>query len=126
MDIPAVNNNLDVFLSESQRKQKTLENFQSVLEKAQQNQSAGDAKRNEEIREACEEFESYFLQMMFREMRKTSFSEGGLFEKSHAEQIFTDMLDEEVSKQSAKHGGIGIAEMMYKQMTQYNTLTSPI
>jgi len=69
-----------------------------------------------ELKKACEGFESYFLQIMFREMRKPSLHVGDMFEKSNAEEIFEDMLFEEYSKLSAARGGIGLADMMYKQM----------
>jgi len=70
-----------------------------------------------ELKKACEGFESYFLQIMFREMRKSSLHVGDMFEKSNAEEIFEDMLFEEYSKISASRGGIGLADMMYKQLT---------
>lgn len=88
------------------------ENLQNKLDSAAKN---GD---EAELRKACTEFESYFLQMMYKEMRKTVHSEGGLFPKSQAEQIFQDMLDEENCKKVAESGnGLGLAEMLYKQLS---------
>ena len=71
-----------------------------------------------QLRKACEGFESYFLQILFREMRKTSLNAGGLFEKSNAEEIFEDMLYEEYSKTAARKGGIGLADMMTRQLSK--------
>lgn len=88
----------------------SAESFESVLQTAQR---SGD---NEEIMKACKEVEAYFLNVMFREMRKTVPS-GGFIKKSQAEEIFQDMLDEQVSKNAAESGGIGLAQAMYKQMT---------
>ena len=84
--------------------------FQAALENA--------AKQKDEIRlkKACEDFESYFLQIMFREMRGTSLRDGSLFAKSNAEEIFEDMLYEEYSKIAASNGGIGLADMMRRQL----------
>jgi flagellar protein FlgJ len=60
---------------------------------------------------ACRDFESLFLAHMLKEMRatipKTGFLNGG-----HAEDIFTSMLDGEVSKELAHKGGIGLAEKL--------------
>jgi flagellar protein FlgJ len=115
MEIPGLyNSELQNFVNESQRKQASFEGFQATLERAFER---GDAEAAE-LREACEAFESYFLQILFREMRKTTFAdEGGFFAKSYAEKIFIDMLDEEISKNMAKSGGIGLAEQMLRQMT---------
>lgn len=103
-----------MFLSETQRKENVAGDFQAALEKALAKKDEND---EQELREACEAFESYFLQIMFREMRKTTFNEDGIFAKSYAEKIFTDMLDEEISKSLARTGGIGLAEQMLRQMT---------
>ena len=94
------------------KEQAAGEGFKAALDAA--------AARNDEtrLRTACEGFESYFLQTMFREMRKTSLNAGGLFAKSGAEEIFEDMLDEERAKAAAKRGGIGLADMVCKQLSK--------
>ncbi|MDR1703188.1 MAG: rod-binding protein [Clostridiales bacterium] len=82
---------------------------------------AAQDKSDAELMEACRSFESYFIQMMFKELRKTSLAdESGPFAKSGPELIFQDMLDEQVSIQAANGGGIGIAAFMYKQMKRNN------
>ncbi len=69
------------------------------------------------LREACEGFEAMFLSMMYKQMRATV-PEGGLFgKKSNALEIFEDMRDAEMMNAAAKSGGIGIADMMYQQLT---------
>jgi len=70
------------------------------------------------IRNAAETFESYFIQIMLREMRRTIPDDGGLIPKSQAERIFTEMLDEEKSKEMARAGGIGLADVIVRQMTR--------
>ena len=40
--------------------------------------------------------------------------------KSNAEKLFQEMLDQEVSKTAANQGGIGLADMMYKQLERQN------
>ena len=69
------------------------------------------------LREACEGFEAMFLSMMYKQMRATV-PEGGLFgKKSNAMNIFEDMRDTELMNAAAKSGGIGLADMMYKQLS---------
>ena len=92
------------------REQAASQTFQAALESAvRQNDTV-------RVRKACEGFESYFLQTMFREMRKTSLNDGGIFAKSSAEAIFEDMLYEEYAKAAAAKGGVGLADMMYRQL----------
>ncbi len=69
------------------------------------------------LREACEGFEAMFLSMMYKQMRATV-PENDLFgKKSNAIEIFEDMRDTELMNVAAKRGGIGIADMMYQQLT---------
>jgi len=79
---------------------------------------AGSAEERAAIQEAAEAFESYFIQMMLREMRNTLSDEDGLIPKSRAEQIFTEMLDEEWAKEAARGRGIGLAQVIVQQMTR--------
>ena len=69
------------------------------------------------LREACEGFDAMFLSMMYKQMRATVPESGLLGKKSNALEIFEDMRDTELMNTAAKSGGIGIADMMYKQLT---------
>jgi Rod binding domain-containing protein len=74
------------------------------------------AGRNEsEMRNACTEMESLFIQHLLKEMRatiqKTGFISGG-----QAEEIYTSMLDAEVAAQISTRGGIGLADMLLQQL----------
>ncbi|MFI3230175.1 MAG: rod-binding protein [bacterium] len=87
------------------------ESFQNIL------QNAVDTGSEEEIKEACYEFEAYFLNLMLSTMRNTINYDDGIFARSDAEETFQDMLDEEVTKNLASSGGVGLADMMYNQLT---------
>jgi flagellar protein FlgJ len=115
MNIPAINSPC-INSGQIYKDRAADEGFQAALEAAEQ--------QNDEIglKKACEGFESYFLQMMFREMRKTGLRAGSIFAKSNAEEIFEDMLYEEYSKTAASRGGIGLADMMYRQMSKKGPL----
>ncbi len=115
MDVNSIANSaLQTYMTNSQRQSAEIDGFQAALENAMKE---GETVDKGEVLEACRAFESYFIQTIFREMRKTSLDNGGFIGKSNAENIFTDMLDEEVSKQASAAGGIGLADMMYKQLT---------
>ena len=102
------------------RSESALVQFNDILERAMSNNEDRVSLEREQIRHAAEMFEAYFLQIMFREMRSTVFNEGGLFPKSQAERIFTDMLDEEMANQAAAStNSFGLADMIYAQMTRH-------
>ena len=111
MEINSIgNSNIQDIIATHRNQNVEVERFQSMF---------NEATTRAEVRQAAEMFESYFLQLMFREMRKSDFGERGFLPKSNAEKIFTDMLDEEMAKQASTTGnGMGLADMIYKQMTR--------
>ncbi|MGD9366633.1 MAG: rod-binding protein [Desulfobacteraceae bacterium] len=70
----------------------------------------------EQLKNACSEFESLFVNYMMQQMRQTV-PENGLFSKSQAEKIYTGMMDGEIAR-SVSHGrGLGLAKIMCAQMS---------
>lgn len=84
--------------------------FENVLSREEQNVN------DEEVMKACKEFETYFLQTMFKEMRKTVNKDESFIKVSQAEKMFQEELDNEYAKSMGEAGGVGLADMMYKQM----------
>ncbi len=76
---------------------------------------------DDELMDACKEFESYLLEQVFKEMTKTvSFVEKGTPNASLVE-YFGDNVIQEISKQSTETQGLGIAQQLYEQMKRnYN------
>lgn len=83
--------------------------FEDALKKA------ADSGDDAGLKKASQELESVFLNMMLSTMRKT-IPEGGFVEKSQAAKTFESMLDEEYAKSLSKSGGIGLAEVIQKQL----------
>jgi len=82
-------------------------------------QIESDGSDEKQLMDACKTFEGYFLQMMYKSMRNTIDTSGSVIPQSNAEKIFQDMLDEEYSKKAAGGGnGIGLAQMLYKQLSR--------
>ena len=71
---------------------------------------------DKKLREACQGFEAMFLNMMYREMRHTV-PENTLFGNSNADKIWQDMLDTEMVNNMASAGGVGLADVIYRQLT---------
>ncbi|MGE5454230.1 MAG: rod-binding protein [Methylocystaceae bacterium] len=88
--------------------------FNQVLDKTRQ------AQDDKQLKAACQEMESVFLYQVMSTMRSTV-PPNPLLGRSQAEDIFQGMLDQEVTKNAAKTGSIGLAEMLYGQLKQ--TLT---
>ncbi len=86
--------------------------FEVLMEKAKNGEQ-----EDEVLKEACKEFESYFLQTVMKEMRKTIPENDQFIKKGQGEKIFTDMLDEQYAKMSADQETVGLANMLYKQMS---------
>ncbi len=66
--------------------------------------------------DASVEFESVFVKMMLKEMKKNVQKEK-LIDGGYAEEIFEDMLYDEYSKNISKNESLGLAEEIYKQMS---------
>lgn len=91
------------------------EGFAAELDKAQKN-TMDDPAYQKKLKDACRGFESMFMQMMWKEMRGTV-PENALFGQSQGEKIFKDMLNTEMVDRMSEAGGVGLADMMYKQLT---------
>lgn len=70
----------------------------------------------EQLKNACSEFESLFVNYMMQQMRQTV-PENGLFSKSQAEKIYTGMMDGEIARSVSQGRGLGLAKIMYAQMS---------
>jgi len=75
--------------------------------------AAGEGRQG--LREAASEFESLFINQMLKSMRET-ITKSELFHGGNAEDIYTSMLDSELSKNMASSGGIGLADMLLRQL----------
>lgn len=69
------------------------------------------------LKRAAEEFESLFINMLFKTMRQANevFGKDNMFE-SQESTFFREMLDNQWSVEMARGGGIGLADMMMRQL----------
>ena len=75
-----------------------------------------EADKEKKLREACEGFESIFIQKMWQEMRNTLPKTNML--QGREEQFWQSMYDQELAKSMTTAGGIGLADMMYAQLSR--------
>lgn len=84
-----------------------------------------DFKQDEKgLRDACAEFESLFIYQIVKQMRRTILK-SGLNDGGKGEEIFTSMMDEELSKQIASRQGLGLKDVLIEQLTGTREKTLP-
>ncbi|MEN8179482.1 MAG: flagellar assembly peptidoglycan hydrolase FlgJ [Pseudomonadota bacterium] len=71
----------------------------------------------------AKQFESLFVQMMVKQMRQASFG-GGLLD-SDKTRFYQDMYDKQLSLHLSESGGIGIGEMLSKQLAKEQQSEQP-
>ena len=75
---------------------------------------AGD-KDDPRLHAACAEMESLFLSHLLKEMRATV-DKSGFISGGQGEEIFTSLLDVEISKKMSAAGGIGLSAILLEQL----------
>ncbi|MDH5721228.1 MAG: rod-binding protein [Spirochaetia bacterium] len=93
--------------------------------RSQKKDILNEIKQNPEKRElysAAEQFESYFIEKVFREMKK-NVPKNSLINGGYAEEIFDEMLLTERIREMAHAQEFGLAEMIYDQMNNFSNST---
>ncbi|MGD8764178.1 MAG: rod-binding protein [Desulfobacteraceae bacterium] len=67
------------------------------------------------LKATCQQLESIFLSFLLKEMRAT-INRSGFISGGTAEDIFTSMMDAEMTKAVATRGGIGLTELLMQQL----------
>lgn len=81
-------------------------------------QLRGSTDKDEALKKVAQQFESMFINMMLKNMRSANavFEEGSLFNSKESE-FYRDMHDQQLSLTLAHQNGFGIAEALYRQMS---------
>lgn len=112
MDISSIN--LGSTLTSQLQLQKVQgegKDFEAVLSEAVEN------KDDKALKEACKEIEQYMLSSIFKQMKASTQVGERLIEKGDYEEMFEDYLVDEQCKTMCEAGGVGLADMMYKQLS---------
>lgn len=76
-------------------------------------------RRDKELKKVCQDFEAVFIGQLLKNMRKTAVK-ADLFGSQKEEEMFRDMMDDEIAKTASRTNSIGIAEMLYNQLRGEN------
>mgnify|MGYP003600685990 FL=1 len=71
--------------------------------------------KDKKLRDACQGFEAMFMNLMYTQMRETV-PENTLFGESNVDKIMQSMLDTEMMNRASKSGGLGLGDMLYRQL----------
>jgi flagellar protein FlgJ len=85
-------------------------------------QAKGDDEKT--LREIAGQFEALFIQMMLSSMRDASLGEG-LLDGEHT-KTYESMFDRQISIDLSKHKGLGLAEMMVRQLSRSQDGTTQV
>ena len=72
-------------------------------------------KTKPQLQAVCTEMESLFINYLIQEMRAT-IDKSGFISGGRAEEIFTSMLDVELSRKASSAGGIGLSSILMEQL----------
>lgn len=109
----------DKMLSESRKKlyDVSSEKLSPLPAEKQIQEEIKNSPEKQKLFEAAKEFETFFIEKVFKEMKrnvpKTGWIHGG-----RAEEIFDDMLMTERVKVMSRHTTFGLAEQIYHQMSK--------
>ena len=78
--------------------------------------ASGTAEKNE-LKTVAQEFEAIFIAHMLKVMRAT-IEESGLMEGGFGKSIYTEMFDQEVALDMARHGALGISDLLTKSLSE--------
>ncbi len=79
-----------------------------------------DNANEERLHQACKNFEAIMLRQLLKLMRETV-PKDGLFGDSYSKDMFQSMHDNALADQLASEKGMGLGEILYKQLTSNNT-----
>lgn len=123
MDISSITPSSSINTTQSTRESLQEEaesaSFTQELSKAQKamqtDKTAEASQQDKKLRDACQGFEAMFLDYMYSKMRDTV-PKDELFGNSNADEIWSSMRDSEMMKRTAAAGGVGLSDMLYKQL----------
>ena len=78
---------------------------------------------DEQLLDACKEFEAYFVEQIFKEMQKTVdvFKDGETNPNDSLVDFFKDSTIQELASTTTETQGLGLAQMLFEQMKRnYN------
>jgi len=77
--------------------------------------SAEEEEKDRKLRKSCADFEALFISYIFQTMRKTV-PESATTTKMPGKDTYTMIMDQKLSEDLARRGGIGLQKVLYEQL----------
>ena len=87
---------------------------------AQESETTQMAEEDAEVREACQQFEEIFLRILLKEARINQSLGSG---EGAASKMYGDMTREALAKALTQAGGLGLADVLFQQLSRDNLST---
>lgn len=82
---------------------------------------------DEELMDACKQFESYFIEQMFKEMWKTvPTKQYSTNAQNTMDDFYHDQMIQKYAEMTTDQGGYGLAQMLYEQMKRTGESASSV
>ena len=83
-----------------------------------------DTLKEKKLREACAGFEALMLKQILS-LASQSVPKGGLVDGGYGEEMFQSIHDDQMAQKMAGGKGLGFGDMLYRQLSQAHSPTSP-
>jgi flagellar protein FlgJ len=90
------------------------------LERMRGQSKFGKLGSDKDMEKVARDFESVFVNKLFESMRK-AIPKSGLFDSS-AMEMYQSMMDQEMAKKMSERKGMGLGEMVYKDLSKMNKI----
>jgi flagellar protein FlgJ len=111
-----ISNGIDPQLVAKSVDTQELVRFKSEMDGLKKRMSGDGADEQAQLKKACTNFEAVFIGKLWQQMKSTVPKEGYLHSKQ--EDNYMAMFDRDFSEKMAQAGGIGLADMIYGQLSE--------
>lgn len=117
-----INSSMDPRLAANVVETNDMDRFKSQMEGLKRSLSDKRPDKLTRLKQACQNFEAVFIGKLWDQMRQTVPKEGYLHSKQ--EDSYMGMFNRDFSEKMAQSGGIGLADMIYDQLSRKLKQTS--
>ena len=91
---------------------------ETKMDRLEKQATSGEYKEEKELKALAQQFEAIFMNQLMKSMRETLPKEGLL--SSFSVDMYESMFDQEVAGEMSKGRGMGLADVLYTQLSRMN------
>jgi peptidoglycan hydrolase FlgJ len=81
--------------------------------------------RDAALRKSAQDLQGLFVQQLYKAMRETVPTDGGLVDQSQGEEIFSGLMDERIAADTGTRWHRGLGDAIYRALRQKAGITDP-